>query len=211
MKITSKPIVKLFLSSITLLMVLTLAACTSDAAPTSEGLGQFVGEVNEDLFIAVAAALHPDPALERVYYVYLCDGAERSTWLLAESESSSAILESDDVTVTLAVSGNTVTGQLDIAGDVQPFVAEPAREGAGLFRMQRVGPPDYTGGWIILNSFAQRGALTEDGTVIENPVLNAATGTVETSLGTFSDITQLPCIPVPGWGCIPIPHPWHQR
>jgi hypothetical protein len=192
------------LSMIGVLVTLLIGACSA-AEPTADGVGTFVGEVNEDLFIAVAAALHPEVAFERVYYVYLCDGAERSTWLLAESEGSSATLEDGDVTVTLAVNGNTISGQVDIAGDVQPFVAEPARDGAGLFRLQRVGPPHYTGGWIILNSFEQRGALTENGTIIENPVLDAATGTVETQVGTFSNISRLPCIPVPRFGCIPLP------
>lgn len=198
---------KPLLASIALLLALALAACATETPmPTPQGLGMFTGAVNDELFIAVAAAEHPDESLERAIMVYLCDGADRSAWLVAESAGDTATLSGEDVQVTLSLRGNNVSGEVRIAGAAaQPFTVERAQEDTGLFRVQRVGPPDYIGGWIILNNFEQRGALTENGRVIENPFLDVATGTAETGVGTFSDITQLPCIPVPGWGCIPIP------
>lgn len=205
--------------------VLALAACAAPdmSEPPPEGLGMFVGSVgsiDDEFFIAVAAAEHPADEFDTAYLVYLCDNADRSTWLLLESDGGPLVFEGDDVTVTLSDVGvqrlangsDAFTGEVAIDGEAaRSFTAERAEEDAGLFRKQRVGPPDYIGGWIILNSTQQVGALTEGGTVIENPTLNLAARTAETSIGTLSDITQLPCIPVPGWGCIPLPHPWHQR
>lgn len=205
--------------------VLTLAACAAPdvSEPPPEAHGMFVGPVGpveHELFIAVAAVEHPADEFATAYLVYLCDNADRSNWLQLESGGGPLVFEGDDVTVTLSDVGverrpdgsEAVMGEVAIDGEAtRSFTAERAEEDAGLFRKQRVGPPGYVGGWIILNTAQQVGALTEDSTVIENPTLDLATRTAETSVGTFSDITQLPCIPVPGWGCIPIPHPWHQR
>lgn len=205
--------------------VLALAACAAPdvSEPPPDGLGMFVGSVgpvDDEVFIAVAAAEHPADEFETAYLVYLCDNADRSNWLLLESDGGPLVFQGDDVTVTvshvgvqrLANGAYGFTGEVAIDGEApRSFTAERAEEDAGLFRTQRVGPPDYIGGWVILNSMQQVGALTEGGTVIENPTLNLATRTAETSIGTLSDITQLPCIPVPGWGCIPLPHPWHNR
>jgi hypothetical protein len=199
--------------------VLILGACGSPEVaegPTEpiEGTGTFVGAVHQELFIAIAAAEHPDSEVERAYYAYLCDNADRSTWLLLESDGDDVVLEADDVSVTLSVAAvqrladgaDVVSGEVSIAGEpTRSFTAERAEGEGGLYRVERVGPPHYTGGWIILNSGHQVGAVTTDGVVVDNPILDVATGTAESSVVTLTNISQLPCIPVPRFGCIPLP------
>jgi hypothetical protein len=102
----------------------------------------FTGAVDGDLFIAVAAAEHPGEDFERAIMVYLCDGADRSTWLVAESAGDTATLQDGDVEVVLSSTGTTVSGQVHIAGEApHTFTAERALGDAGLYRVQRVGPP----------------------------------------------------------------------
>lgn len=209
--------------------LLTLAACGSPevTVPPTEGFGMFVGAVEEtrsldhpegrqappELFIAIAVAEHPAAEHERVYYAYLCDGEEHSTWLLLEGDGDRVVLEADDVTVTLSdVSDNrladgadALSGEVSIAGEPpRTFIAERAQGDAGLYRGELVNSPRYVGGWIILNNGQQLGAVTLDGVVVDNPTLDVATGTAVSSVGTFSNIPTIPCIPVPGIGCIPI-------
>lgn len=220
--------------------VLALTACGAPDATVvpTEGLGMFVGAVDDtrhfdgpegrqappELFIAIVAAEHPAAEHERVYYAYLCDGAERSTWLLLESDGEGAVLEAGDVTVTLSGVGSNrltngadaLTGEVSIAGEpTRAFTAERAQDDAGLYRGElvestghasaRSASTRYVGGWIILNSGHQLGAVTVDGVVVDNPTLDVATGSVVSSVGTFSGVTTLPCIPVPRFGCIPVP------
>jgi hypothetical protein len=149
----------------------------------------FVGAVDEDLFIGVMVAPHPPEQVQKDIVVYLCDGAEVSTWLFGKTTSDSVVLENGDTRIELSLGTESLSGNITHAGTTQAFTANLATDGAGLYRAEEtLETQDYVGGWIILNSFEQRGAITVDGLVVENPTLNATTGQAETSLGIFSTV-----------------------
>lgn len=145
----------------------------------------FAGEVNEELFIGVLVAEDPPTPERKALIVYLCDGADISTWLFGETTGDSVILEAGETRVELSLAEDSVMGQVELAGAApQDFVAEFAVEDAGLFRaVETVDGEDYVGGWVVLNDGRQRGALTLRGGVIENPTLDLDTRQVETSIG----------------------------
>lgn len=210
--VSTKPGIKTLLIAIAAILALLLAACTVDNTDTGNaipgGLGAFVGQVNDDLFIAIASADHPSEEYERVFLVYLCDGADQATWLRTESRIQPAVAEGDDVRVEFAVVEGGVSGHIEIAGgEPQPFTATRAEGDAGLYRAEETfNETAYIGGWIVLTTFAQRGAVTVDGVVVANPTLDVDSGQAATEVGTFSNVNSLPCIPVPRFGCIPVPN-----
>lgn len=195
--------VKASLASVFLLAL--LIACGTADNGANEGLeaNSFVGAVDEDLFIGIMVAPHPPEQVRKDIVVYLCDGAGVSTWLYGETTSDSVVLEDDHTRVELSLGDGIVSGMVE-RGDIAPqqfpqygpyeFAAEPAVGSAGLYRAeetieaQAIEALDYVGGWIILNNLEQRGAITLDGQVIENPILDASSGQAETSVGTFSTV-----------------------
>lgn len=166
-----------------------LAACGTVDDVTDDALfaDAFAGEVNEDLFIGVMVADHPPVPERKALVVYLCDGADVSTWLFEEAIGDTAVLEDADTRVEMSLDAESLTGVVERAGEApQEFVAEFATGDAGLYRaVETIDGQDYVGGWIILNDGRQRGAIVLDGEVIENPTLDPTTGEAETSVGTF--------------------------
>ena len=166
-----------------------LAGCGTVDDVTDDALfaDAFTGEVDEDLFIGVLVADHPPVPDRKALVVYLCDGADVSTWLFGEAIGDTAVLEVADTRVELSMNEGSAAGAVSQAGGApQEFVAEFATGDAGLYRaVETIDGQDYVGGWIVLNNLEQRGAITLGGQVIENPTLDLTTGEAETSVGTF--------------------------
>jgi hypothetical protein len=164
-----------------------LFSATAYAAEDTLFANAFAGEVGGDLFIGVLVADDPSVPERKALIVYLCDGADVSTWLFGEAIGGSTVLEAADARVELLLGHDGVVGVVEQAG-VAPrsFVAELATGDAGLFRaVETIDGRDYVGGWIVLNDGRQRGAVAFGGVVVENPTLDPSTGEAETSLGTF--------------------------
>ncbi len=208
-----------------LIFAAALVACATPAqgdAPTEVDVvsaSTFVADVGDDLFLAVVAAELESAEIGRAYVAYLCDGAEVATWLIDADDGESVTLTTADAEVAFSLGDDALSGEVTLAdGTPRPFTAVRAVGDAGLYRAEHpvgapatgalaIGVDHYVGGWIILNNAEQRGALTLGGAVVENPTLDPATGTAQTSVGTLSTVT---CIPVcfPGFcTCIPVVHP----
>jgi hypothetical protein len=181
----------LFVAGVCLMVF--VAACAAiedtrlvDTAPEDTLFADaFAGEVNEDLFIGVLVAEHQPVTERKALIVYLCDGADISTWIFGETTGDSVILEAGDTRVALSLGEDSVTGEVEQAGAApQAFIAEFAVEDAGVFRaVETVDGQDYVGGWVVLNDGRQRGALTLGGAVLENPTLDLTIREAETSIG----------------------------
>lgn len=137
----------------------TLQVEVSEGTAKAEAVpNSFVGEVNDDLFIAVA---NPDDA--HTYppdttIVYLCDGVEVAEWVAVDREEELS-LEAGDVQVELAFGQNDVSGTVTLGdGDPINFTAEPPSGDAGLYRAEgEFDETAYTGAWIVLDEERQRG------------------------------------------------------
>jgi hypothetical protein len=164
-----------------------LLAATAAAAEETLFANAFAGVVDQDLFIGALVADDPDVPERRAVIVYLCDGADVSTWFFGEAIGGSTVLEADGARVELLLGYDSVVGVVEQAGEApRSFAAELAAGDAGLFRaVETIDGRDHVGGWIVLNDARQRGAITVDGVVVENPTLDPSTGEAQTSLGTF--------------------------
>ena len=147
----------------------------------------YVGAASDDLFVGVMIADHPPEPDRKAVIVYLCDGEEVSTWLFGEAIGDSVVVADGDTQVELSLGDTGVAGVLERAGEAPRLVVlEPAMGDAGLYRsVQSIGGDDYVGGWIVLNDGRQRGAITLDGEVVDNPALDPVTGQAESAVGTF--------------------------
>ena len=147
----------------------------------------FVGAVDDELFIGVLVADHPPTPDRKAVVVYLCDGADVSTWLFGEAIGDSVVVEDGDTLVELSLTDAEVYGVLERAGEApRVLVLESATGDAGLYRaVETIGGDDYVGGWVVLNDGRQRGAITLGGEVVDNPTLDPATGQAESLVGTF--------------------------
>jgi hypothetical protein len=179
-----------FVTCISALLFALLAACGGTPGGVEDDTlyaHAFAGEVNEDLFIGAMVADHPRGPDRKALVVYLCDGADVSTWFFGEAIGDAVVLEGADIRVEMSLGEERLTGVVERAGvGPQGFVAEFAAGDAGLYRaVETFDGTDYIGGWVVLNDGRQRGALTLGGQVIENPTLDLTTGQAETSVGTF--------------------------
>ena len=147
----------------------------------------FAGEVDRDLFIGVLVADDPDEPERRALIVYLCDGADVSTWLFGDATPGSTVLEANGTRVEVLLGHDEVAGVVERTGEApRSFEARRTDGEAGLFRaVATFDGSEYVGGWIVLDDGRQRGAVTLGGTVVENPDLDPVTGEAQTSLGTF--------------------------
>lgn len=150
----------------------------------------YVGDVDGDLLIGVMVAPHPPTGEVKDVVVYMCDSGGVSAWLFGQTDGSSVVLEADGVSVSLALGAGEVTGEVTIGAEApRGFTAVAAQGDAGLYRAEEQTVDGlYVGGWIILNTLAQEGALTLDGSIVEKPTLDPATGTADTSIGTLSTV-----------------------
>lgn len=147
----------------------------------------FAGEVDQDLFIGVLVADDPDDAERQALIVYLCDGADVSTWLFGDATPGATVLEANGTRVELLLGHDDVSGVVEMAGEEpRSFRADLATGEAGLYRaVGTFDGDDYVGGWIVLDDGRQLGAITLGGTVVENPTLDPSTGESQFSLGTL--------------------------
>ena len=176
-----------FVASIVVVGLVAACGAADEAADEPLFANAFAGEVDDDLFIGVLVADYPSEPQRKALVVYLCDGADVSTWLFGEAIGDSAVLETAGVRVELSLGEESVVGEVERTGGAPRSIAAAlAASDAGLFRTeQTIDGLHYVGGWIILNDARQRGAITLDGEVVENPTLDPYTGEAETSLGTF--------------------------
>ncbi len=147
----------------------------------------YVGATGDDLFVGVMIADHPPAPDRKAVIVYLCDGANVSTWLFGEAIGDSVVVTDGDTQVELSLLETDVVGVLERAGEApRLLVLEAATGEAGLYRsVESIGGVDHVGGWIVLNDGRQRGAITLGGEVVDNPTLDPVTGQAESLVGTF--------------------------
>lgn len=137
----------------------TLQADTPAGVVEAKQWGEtHVGAVSERLYVAIMVAESSDDSEAPEAIVYLCDG-EGAAVLAGELDSGSAALTNRDLTVSLNVDGEDITGDVQIAGeDSQAFTAEKASGPAGLygasFAYEEV---DYLPLWIVLPDGSQLG------------------------------------------------------
>lgn len=165
----------------------TPAGSTAEAADDALLAEAFVGAIDDELFIGVLVADHPAEPDRKTLVVYLCDGAGVSTWLFADAMGDSAVAQQGGTSIEMSLTDSGVHGVLDRAGaSPQLFVAGVADDLAGLYRaVETIDGRDYVGGWIVLNDGRQRGAITLDGAIVDNPILDPSTKQAVSSVGTF--------------------------
>lgn len=178
------PKLRVFVLIVVTLLLLAVTACSDTAATDltldpdtlqatgSEGTyqaravaGAHVGEVTDDLFIAVAVEDGAEAAEAREgqpVSVYLCDG-EFSQWLRGELDAQGqTVLEEElGAKVRLGLAGDgEIAGIVQVPGArPQPFTATAATGEAGLYRAQQTfAGVEASAGWVVLNDGRQRGS-----------------------------------------------------
>jgi hypothetical protein len=217
--------------AIVTLLALVMSACANDAPtvgvlttdePVADNLRTYAGAISDDLFIGIALATDPDEEVQQqAVMVYLCNGNELSVWLADEFAGQEVTLARGDISVTLTIAENEISGTVSMDGvssqsltaarsatvslaNVEPdlFTAERGTGDAGLYRAEAtIDGMDYIGGWIILNDGRQLGAVTVDGVVVANPKLDTATGEATFSGGTLAPSSLFLCPPWPFQYC----------
>lgn len=137
----------------------TLQVNVSEGTAKAEPVpNTYVGQVEENLFIAVAipesdSKYGPDQTI-----VYLCDGDSIAEWMTGQ-QAPEVALTSGDIEVELAFTVEEVSGTVTLAdGEPIPFTAERASGNAGLYRAEgSFGDKGYTGIWVVLPDERQRG------------------------------------------------------
>jgi hypothetical protein len=112
--------------AIVTLLVLVISACANDAPtagvlttdePVADNLRTYAGAISDDLFIGIALATDPDEEVQQqAVMVYLCDGNELSVWLADEFTGQEVILARGDISVTLTITENEISGTVSMNG-----------------------------------------------------------------------------------------------
>jgi len=140
---------------------------SSSAKPAS---GVFVGEVpGTGAFVAVTAAAATDGDAPRAVKTYVCDGKRLSEWLpgTASGDSFTATSDDGDAEVKGTLSGNAVTGTVELSdGKTLRFTARRATGDAGLYNLRhlangQVVGESVAGGRVSGRSEARRPGITE--------------------------------------------------
>ena len=150
---------------------LLLAACgskesadskTLNAAPdvrqTASGIsGTFVGKIDgSDALIAIVV-------LEtRETLAYVCDSKLVAQWFRGNATADGLALSAGGSKLEARLSIDGAAGQVTLgSGSARSFTATPAIGSAGLYRATKTEASfDLAGGWIVLASGEQRGAVT---------------------------------------------------
>jgi hypothetical protein len=139
----------------------------------------WVGELDDDRFIAITL---DENYLGEQYdvLVYICDTGETFVVHAGALEDGRATLSGDFVDIELSLEDEEFSGSVSLDGESLDFSAAPASEPSGLYvaEFSSDGSDPGTAMWIVNDAGEQRGAR----------------------------IDQLPCIPVPRFGCIPVPN-----
>lgn len=122
----------------------------------------FVGEVTDELFVAVG---HPEgngPYGEDSVVVYLCDDRDVAVWFTAQSPADGELtLGYPGARIDMTLGDEETTGTAEVAGeDSESFSAVPATGDAGLYWAVQ---DDFAGGWIVLEDGRQRGSWDDGG------------------------------------------------
>jgi hypothetical protein len=132
----------------------------------------FVGAVTDDLFVGISIPPEGSQYAEgSEIIVYVCNSQDIAAFLYGDLSSGEAVSDDGDVRATVEIGDDEITGSVEVNGeDAGSFTATPTDEESGVFyalvdgylddvswQLVRVGPPHYTGGWIILNAQMQQG------------------------------------------------------
>ncbi|WP_336212111.1 hypothetical protein [Nonomuraea sp. LPB2021202275-12-8] len=105
---------------------------------------------------------------------YFCDG-QRETWLKGTATNNVVTLagaQDEDVTLEARLREGRATGRLGLDGDTWRFTAATVKKPSGLYRAtQAVRGSKIVGGWIVLPSGRQVGAISFDGLPEPAPLL----------------------------------------
>lgn len=134
------------------------AAFASETVKAEPYENTYVGEVTEDLFVAVSLdSRYTDQAGELT--VYLCDN-ELSVYLSGElDENNEAVLADDQAEIEIAITDDEISGSVTLSGeDPIPFTAVEASGDAGLYAAELdVDGVEIVPRWIVLSDGRQRG------------------------------------------------------
>lgn len=132
----------------------------------------FVGAVTDDLFIGISIPPEGSQYAEgSEIIVYVCNSQDVAAFLYGDLSSGEAVSDDGDIHAFLDIGDDEITGSVEVNGaDAGSFTATPSDDESGVFyalvdgyiddvswQLVRVGPPHYTGGWIILNAQMQQG------------------------------------------------------
>lgn len=143
----------------------------TEAPPAFPAEAVYAGKAT-DSPLAVAVAVKGTDAA-----AYLCDGANLESWLKGTATDGEVEVASADGTATLtaALRGETLTGEVTFGGQTQAFSIGVAQAPAGLYRGEGA---DATIGWIVLPDGTQVGILRSGGERSPAPPLDPARGEV---------------------------------
>lgn len=119
----------------------------------------WVGEVTEDVFIAVSITDRDATGAGEVA-AYACDSDEVSVYLTGDLVDDEATLDDCVDKIRFVLNNDEIAGTLTLQGsDPVPFVARPATGDAGLYRTEtiEVGEIGFTPRWVVLPDGRQRG------------------------------------------------------
>jgi hypothetical protein len=147
-----------------LLASLLLAACGGGTQTVS---GSFVGKVDgSDAFIAIT--LHTNGEVT----AYVCDSATISAWFKGKADGSTLDLtNASGAHLTADLAPDSFTGTFTPSGanggSALTFSVQQAGEPAGLYRADAtLDGVAYVGGWIVLPSGEERGAISGGGKLL---------------------------------------------
>jgi hypothetical protein len=117
----------------------------------------FVGEVTDDIFIAIAPDQLPAAEADEVM-AYLCDDEGLAIVMTGElGDDGTATLSEEQATVELAVTGDQIAGSVTLDGEqIGQFTATAATGEAGLYEVTGL-PEDSWARWVVLEDGRQRG------------------------------------------------------
>lgn len=134
------------------------AVIASEAVQAEPYENTYVGEVTDDLFIAVSlGGRYPQDSDEIT--VYLCDNV-LSVYLSGDlDQNDEAILTDDEAEVEIAITDDEITGTVTLSGeDPMSFTAVEASGDAGLYAAELdVDGVEIIPRWIVLSDGRQRG------------------------------------------------------
>lgn len=153
----------------------------SQAAPINGNyVAEVAGPVGSNPFVAVVTT--QDKAI-----AYICDGEVLAEWFRADLQAG-GLFEARSTTkksgITAQVNAGSVVGAITLeSGKVIQFRAAPADGTAGLYRSDdNINNERFLGGWVVLPSGEQRGAVIGGGSTRPGRTLEFRTGFVGVSL-----------------------------
>lgn len=153
----------------------TLQAETPQGIVTAtEVPNAFVGAVTDDLYVGIVITEEGTQYDQYEFIAYLCDSTEIAKFMFGNLSDGETMIGANRMDLAFEVGDDEITGSVWRDGEeLGSFTAVPSDDESGLFyaladspivepasfgnHPQRVGPPGYVGGWIILNATMQQG------------------------------------------------------